>query len=54
MSESLRGRRSEEMTQSNAFSPQGSEVLFESQRGRMEGEKKLVLLSFEEEGIGGA
>ena len=30
---SLRGRRSEEMTQSNASSPRGSEVTLESQRG---------------------
>ena len=33
MSESLKGRRSEEMTQSNTSSPWGLEVLFESQRG---------------------
>ena len=33
MSGSLRGRRSEEMAQSNTSSPQGSEVPFESQRG---------------------
>ena len=33
MSGSLRGRRSEEMTQSNTSSPRGSEVPFESQRG---------------------
>ena len=33
MSGSLRGRRSEEMTQLNASSLQGLEVLFESQRG---------------------
>ena len=32
MSGSLRGRRSEEMTQSNASSPRGSEVPLESQR----------------------
>ena len=35
MSGSLRGRRSEEMTQSNTFSPWGSEVPFESHRGVM-------------------
>ena len=35
MSESLRGRRSEDITQSNAFSSQGSEVLFESCEGVM-------------------
>ena len=29
----LEGRRSEEMTQLNTSSPQGSEVTFESQRG---------------------
>ena len=33
VSGSLRGRRSEEMTQSNTSSPQGSEVSLESQRG---------------------
>ena len=33
MSGSLRGKRSEEMTQSNASSPQGLEVSFESQKG---------------------
>ena len=33
VSETLRGRRSEEMTQSNTSSPRGSEVSFESQRG---------------------
>ena len=33
MSGSLRERRSEEMTQSNTSSPQGSEVPLESQRG---------------------
>ena len=33
MSGSLRGRRSEEMTLLNAFSPQGSEVPLEYQRG---------------------
>ena len=33
VSGSLRERRSEEMTQSKTFSPQGSEVHFESQRG---------------------
>ena len=33
MSESLRERRSEKMTESNTSSPQGSEVLFEPQRG---------------------
>ena len=32
VSGSLRGRRSEEMTQSNTSSPQGSEVPLESQR----------------------
>ena len=32
VSVSLRGRRSEEMTQSNTFSPLGSEVPLESQR----------------------
>ena len=32
MSGSLRGRKSEEMTQLNTSSPQGSEVPFESQR----------------------
>ena len=30
---SLRGRRSEEMTQSNTSFPQGSEVPFESEKG---------------------
>ena len=34
MSGSLRGRRSEEMTQSNTSSPRGSEIPFECQRGR--------------------
>ena len=34
-SESLRGRRSEDMTQSNTSSPRGSEVSFESQRGQL-------------------
>ena len=33
VSGSLRGRRSEEMTQSNTSSPRGSEVPLESQRG---------------------
>ena len=33
VSESLRGRRSKEMTQSNISFPQGSEVRLESQRG---------------------
>ena len=33
MSRSLRGRRSEEMIQSNTSSPRGSEVFFESQSG---------------------
>ena len=33
MSGSLKGRRSEEMTQSNTSSPRGSEVPLESQRG---------------------
>ena len=33
VSGSLRERRSEEMTQSNTSSPQGSEVPLESQRG---------------------
>ena len=33
MSGSLRGWRSEEMTQSNISSPQGSELPFESQKG---------------------
>ena len=33
VSGSLRGRRSEEITQSNAFYPLGSEVPLESQRG---------------------
>ena len=32
VSGSLRERRSEEMTQSNTFSPRGSEVSLESQR----------------------
>ena len=32
MSESLWGRRSEEITQSNAFSSQGSEVLFDPRK----------------------
>ena len=32
VSGSLKGRRSEEMTQSNTSSPQGSEVLLESQK----------------------
>ena len=66
---SLRGRRSEEMTQSNTSSPQGSEVPLESQRGlwqlksprmkkflkeeRMEGEKVSVPPSVGEERIGG-
>ena len=35
VSGSLRGRRSEEITQSNASSPRGSEVTLESQRGVM-------------------
>ena len=35
VSGSLRGRRSEEMTQSNTSSPRGSEVTLESQRGVM-------------------
>ena len=33
ISGSLRGRRSEEMIQSNTSSPQGSELPFESQKG---------------------
>ena len=33
VSGSLRGRRSEEVTQSNTSSPKGSEVPLESQRG---------------------
>ena len=33
VSGSLRGRRSDEMTQSNTSSPRGSEVPLESQRG---------------------
>ena len=33
MSGSLRGRKSDEMTQSNISSPWGSEVPFESQKG---------------------
>ena len=60
MSRSLKGRRSEEMTQTNTSSPSGLEVPFKSQRGcwqlksprikrfleeeRMEGEKESVLL----------
>ena len=35
VSGSLRGRRSEEMTQSNTSSPRGSEVPLESQSGLM-------------------
>ena len=64
VSGSLRGRRSEDMTQSNTSSPRGSEVTLESQRGwqlkspRMkkfldEGEKESVLPSDGEERIGG-
>ena len=69
VSGSLRGRRSEEMTQSNTSSPLGSEVPLESQRERwqlkfprmkrfleeerIEGEKQLVLLPVGEELIGG-
>ena len=69
VSGSLRGRRSEEMIQSNTSSPRGSEVPLESQRGwwqlksprmkrcleegRMEGEKASVLPSVGEERIGG-
>ena len=33
MSESMKGKRSEETTQSNSYSPRESEVPFESQRG---------------------
>ena len=63
------GRGSEEKAQSNAFSPQGSEVLFESQTGRwqlkspgikrfvgeerVEEKKQSILLSIGEERIGG-
>ena len=70
MSGSLRGKRSEEMAQSNTSFPRGSEVLLESQRGwwqlkspgikrfleeeRMEGEKEAVWPSVGEERIGGA
>ena len=69
VSGSLRGKRSEEMTQSNTSSPQGSEVPLESQRGcwqlksprmkrfleegRIEGEKESVLPFVGEERIGG-
>ena len=69
VSGSLRGRRSEEMTQSNTSSPRESEVPLESQsgswqlksprmkrfleEGRMEGEKESVLPSVGEERIGG-
>ena len=61
----IEGRRSEEMTQSNTSSPQGSEVPLESQRGRRqlksprmkrflkEGEKESVLPSVREEQIRG-
>ena len=49
MSESLRGRRSEEMTQLK--SPRIKRFLEEE---RMEGEKKLVLLSVGEKQIGEA
>ena len=70
VSGSLRGRRSEEMTQLNTSSPRGSEVPLESQwgqwqlksprmkrcleEGRMEREKESVLPSGREERIGGA
>ena len=69
VSGSLRGRRSEEMTQSNTSSPWESEVPLESQRGwwqlkspgmkrfleegRIEGEKESVLPLVGEEQIGG-
>ena len=69
VSGSLRGRRSEEMTQSNTSSSRGSEVHLESQRGswqlkssrmkrfleegRMEEEKESVLPSVGEEQIWG-
>ena len=53
------------MTQSNTFSPRGSEVHFESQKGRwklksprmkkfLEGEKESVLSFDGEERVGGA
>ena len=70
VSGSLRGKRSEEMTQSKTSSPRGSEVPLESQsgwwqlksprmkrfleEGRMEGEKESVLPSVGEERIGEA
>ena len=69
VSGSLRGRRSEEMTQLNTSSPRGSEVPLESQRGwwqlksprmkrfleeeKREGEKESVLPFVGEERIGG-
>ena len=58
MSGSLRGRRSEEITQLNTSSPQDWKYLLESQKrfleeGRMEGEKESVLPSVGEEQIGG-
>ena len=70
MSGLLKGRRSEETTQSNTSSPRGSEIPLESQRGwwqlksprmksfleeeRIEAKKKSVLPSVGEERIGGA
>ena len=70
MSGALRGRRSEDMTQSNTSTPRGSEVPIESLRGycqlkstrmkrflekrKMEGENESVLPSVREEQIWGA
>ena len=69
VSGSMRGSRSEEMTQSNTSSPRGLEVTLESQKlrwqlksprikrflveERMEMEKELVLPTVGEERIGG-
>ena len=59
-------RRSEEMTQSNSYSPRGSALPFECQRGRLqlkpprmkrfleEGEKELVMPFVGKKRIGGA
>ena len=55
MSESLRGRRPEEVTHSSAFSRRGQKYLLSHRRGgENEKEKESVLLSVEEERIGRA
>ena len=52
VSESLRGRRSEEMTQSNTSSPRGSEVPLETQRERWQLKSPRMKRFLEEERMG--